>query len=151
MWDFTEKSRGRVASGTGAKPTTAGADVPTVWCRAARDSGRALDPWREPASTHAGSDPTPTVPAREFGARGRYRPGVQDALELRAFGHVVVPIAVVIAMGVARIVSVLGDYIRHHDRVEFALGHSLWSIVVFLLQVGLWWTVWSLRRVEAAD
>jgi len=74
---------------------------------------------------------------------------VPDTLEIRAFGHVVVPIAVVIAMGVARIVSSVGDYIRNRGRVRFALGHGLWSAILFLVLVGLWWTVWGLRRIDA--
>ena len=72
-----------------------------------------------------------------------------ETLDLGAFKHVVVPIGVVIALGVARIVNALSDYIQHRRQIRFDWPHSLWCGVIFLYLVGLWWISWGLREVDA--
>lgn len=73
-----------------------------------------------------------------------------DTLDLSAFKHVVVPVGVVIALGVARIVSAASDYTQRRGRTRFALSHTLWSTTLTLIFVGLWWTVWGLRHIDAS-
>jgi hypothetical protein len=77
-------------------------------------------------------------------------PETSHTLDGGAFKHVVVPIGVVIALGVARIVSAASHYIQHHQRVRFSLGHGLWCVILFLWFVGLWWIVWGLRLVDTS-
>ncbi len=72
-----------------------------------------------------------------------------DTLELGAFKHVVVPIGVVIGLGVARIVNSLSQYLQQRERVAFSWPHAVWSIIVFLEFVGLWWISWGLRHVQS--
>ena len=74
---------------------------------------------------------------------------VHATLELGAFKHVVVPIGVVIALGVTRIVSATSSYVQHRDRVRFSWAHGAWCVVLFLLFVALWWIAWGLRLVDA--
>lgn len=76
-------------------------------------------------------------------------PDHAETLELGAFKHVVVPIGVVIALGVARIVSAVSQYIQHRERLRFSWTHFAWSALLFLWFVGLWWISWGLRHVEA--
>ncbi len=70
-------------------------------------------------------------------------------LDVGAFKHVVVPIGVVVALGVARIISAASHYVQHRDRVRFSLGHAIWCLILFLWFVGLWWITWGLRHVPA--
>ncbi len=72
-----------------------------------------------------------------------------QTLELGAYKHVVVPIGVVIALGVARVVTSVSHYIQNRDRVRPAFAHVAWSTILFLWFVGLWWISWGLRNVEA--
>lgn len=76
-------------------------------------------------------------------------PNPVATLDISAFKHVVVPIGVVVALGVARIVTAISDYLQHRDRVRFSLGHAIWCVILFLWLVGLWWITWGLRKVEA--
>jgi hypothetical protein len=70
-------------------------------------------------------------------------------LEPGAFKHVIVPIGVIIGLGVARIVMSLSHYVQQRSRVRFSAVHALWTTVLFLLFVGLWWVLWGWRHVEA--
>jgi hypothetical protein len=72
-----------------------------------------------------------------------------QTLDLGAFKHLVVPIGVVIGLGVARIVISMSQYIQQHKRVRFSAIHAVWTTVLFLLFVGLWWFMWGMRSVEA--
>ena len=72
-----------------------------------------------------------------------------QTLDLGAFKHVVVPIGVIIGLGVARIVMSISQYIQQHERVRFSAIHAVWTTVLFLLFVGLWWILWGMRSVEA--
>ncbi len=72
-----------------------------------------------------------------------------ETLDVGAFKHVVVPIGVVVALGVARIVTATSNYIQHRERVRFSAAHATWCVILFLWFVGLWWIVWGLRRVDS--
>ena len=72
-----------------------------------------------------------------------------ETLDIAAFKHVVVPIGVVIALGVARMITAASQYLQHRDRVRFSVGQALWSAVLFLWLVGLWWIAWGLHQVDA--
>ena len=72
-----------------------------------------------------------------------------ETLDVGAFKHVVVPIGVVVALGVARIVTATSHYIQHRERVRFSVAHAIWCVILFLWFVGLWWIVWGLRRVDS--
>ena len=78
-----------------------------------------------------------------------YGEPMETTLDISAFKHVVVPIGVVIGLGVARIVSAAAAYTQHHERIRLSAAHVIWITVLFLWFVGLWWTAWNLRHVEA--
>jgi hypothetical protein len=69
-------------------------------------------------------------------------------LDVSAFKHIMVPIGVVVALGVARIVTQASHYIQHRERVRFSWAHAVWCTILFLWFVGLWWIVWGLRLVD---
>ncbi len=72
-----------------------------------------------------------------------------ETLDPGAFKHVVVPIGVVIALGVARIVTAASQYIQNRERVRLSWAHTAWSGVLFLWFVGMWWISWGLRHADA--
>lgn len=76
-------------------------------------------------------------------------PETPETLDISTFKHVVVPIGVVIALGVARIVTSLSHYLQHRERIRFSGAHGIWSLLLFLWFVGLWWITWGLRHVDA--
>lgn len=76
-------------------------------------------------------------------------PAPAETLDIAAFKHVVVPIGVVVALGVARIVTSGSQYLQQRERVLFSPAHFIWCVILFLWFVGLWWIAWNLRHVEA--
>ena len=72
-----------------------------------------------------------------------------QVLDLSAFKHAVVPIGVIIGLGVARIVMSMSQYIQLRERVRFSAIHAIWTTLLFLCFVGVWWILWGLRNVEA--
>lgn len=75
--------------------------------------------------------------------------GAGQTLDVSAFKHVVVPIGVIIGLGVARVVMSVSEYIQQRDRIAFSFTHLLWTTILFLIFVGLWWILWGLRHIEA--
>ena len=76
-------------------------------------------------------------------------PETHAPLDLGSFKHVLVPIGVVIGLAVARLMTATGQYLQQRQRVRFSVGHAIWCAFLFLWLVGLWWTVWGLRRADA--
>lgn len=76
-------------------------------------------------------------------------PESPETLDVGSFKHVVVPIGVVIALAVARLMTSASQYLQQRERVRFSPGHALWCAFLFLWLVGLWWTVWGLRHAAA--
>ncbi len=66
-----------------------------------------------------------------------------------AFKHIVVPIGVVIGLGLARVVMIASQYLAERDRVRFSAVHSLWSALLFIMFVGVWWILWGLSAAPA--
>ena len=60
-----------------------------------------------------------------------------------------VPIGVVIGLGVARIVIATSHYVANRERVRFSAVHSLWSVLLFVMLLGVWWILWGLSHAEA--
>ena len=75
-------------------------------------------------------------------------PESSAALDISAFKHVVVPIGVVVGLGVARMMTSIAGYVQNRERVRFGIGHSLFTILLFLWFVGLWWIAWGFRSVD---
>ena len=74
-----------------------------------------------------------------------------ETLDSGAFKHILVPIGVVIALGVARIVTAVANYVQYRDRVRFSVAHAVWCTIVFLWFVGLWWIMYGFRQVEGSS
>ena len=74
-----------------------------------------------------------------------------DTIDSGAFRHILVPIGVVIALGVARIVTGAASYVQYRDRVRFSAAHAVWCIILFLWFVGLWWIMYGFRQVAGSS
>ena len=69
-----------------------------------------------------------------------------QTLELGAFKHIMVPIGVVIGLGVARVVMTVSQYVAERERIRFSAVHTLWSGLLFVMLIGLWWILWGLSH-----
>ncbi len=72
----------------------------------------------------------------------------QQTFALSAFKHIVVPVGVVIGLGVARIVMMVSQYVAQHQRIRFSAIHGLWSVLLFVMLIGVWWILWGLSQVQ---
>ena len=68
---------------------------------------------------------------------------------MSAFKHIMVPIGVVIGLGVARIVMMVSQYVAQRERIRFSAIHTLWSTLLLVMLIGLWWILWGLSHVQA--
>ena len=59
--------------------------------------------------------------------------------------YIFVTVSIVIGLAITRLLHVVGDLLRYHDRVKFHWATATWgaSILVFILQ--LWWVGWALN------
>ena len=73
----------------------------------------------------------------------------QQTLAMSAFKHIMVPIGVVIGLGVARIVMMVSQYVAQRERIRFSAIHTLWSTLLLVMLIGLWWILWGLSHVQA--
>ena len=58
------------------------------------------------------------------------------------FEYAMVLVSIVIALGVAQLLSGASEFVRS-SRVY--LGHSFWVLALFLVHVQLWWAMWDLH------
>jgi hypothetical protein len=68
---------------------------------------------------------------------------------LNRFEYLSVLLSIVIALGISEIVSSWGALLRHRREVRFYWVHTLWTVLVVLLMVQMWWGFWNYRTVEA--
>ena len=63
-----------------------------------------------------------------------------------AFGYLSVLLSIIIGLGVTQLLTSLGRVIRHRDRVRVDWLPILWSIVLLVVFVQVWWSMFGLRR-----
>lgn len=67
---------------------------------------------------------------------------------MRAFDFVMTLYSFVYALGVAQILSTVGDMIRAGERLRFSWLNALWMLNVLLAIVAWWLSLWDLRAEE---
>jgi hypothetical protein len=62
--------------------------------------------------------------------------------------YIFVTVSIVIGLALTRLLHVVGDLIRYHERVKFHWSTVIWgaSILMFILQ--LWWVGWGLHDYD---
>jgi hypothetical protein len=62
-----------------------------------------------------------------------------------AFSYLSVLLSIVLGLGLSQLLTAIGRLIRHRDRVRVHWLPLLWSGLLFLLYVQVWWAMYGLR------
>ena len=62
-----------------------------------------------------------------------------------AFGYLSVLLSIIIGLGVTQLLTGIGRVIRHRDRVRVDWLPVLWAIVLLVVFVQVWWSMFGLR------
>jgi hypothetical protein len=66
-----------------------------------------------------------------------------------AFSYLSVLLSIVLGLGLTQLLSALGRLLGHRDRVRFYWLPLLWTAVLFVVYVQVWWTSFGLRQRPA--
>lgn len=66
------------------------------------------------------------------------------------FEYLSVVVSMILALGIARILSGLGQLILHRSATTYWL-HSLWVLFYLLIHIRIWWAYWDLRDAPPTD
>jgi hypothetical protein len=62
-----------------------------------------------------------------------------------AFSYLSVLLSIVLGLGLTQLLTAIGRLIRHRDRVRVHWLPLLWTGLLFLIYVQVWWTMYGLR------
>jgi uncharacterized membrane protein len=62
-----------------------------------------------------------------------------------AFGYLSVLLSIIIGLGVTQLLTAIGRVIRHRDRVRVDWLPLLWAVVLLVIFVQVWWSMFGLR------
>lgn len=68
---------------------------------------------------------------------------------VETFTHVRIVLAMIISLGIARILSGVASFIQHPKRNRVSLLHMLWVAAILLELILFWW--WDVRTAHAID
>jgi hypothetical protein len=63
-----------------------------------------------------------------------------------AFGYLSVLLSIIIGLGVTQLLTAFGRVIRHRDRVRVDWLPLLWVVVLLVVFVQVWWSMFGLRN-----
>jgi hypothetical protein len=59
--------------------------------------------------------------------------------------YIFVTVSIVIGLAITRLLHVVGDLIRYHERVKVHWSTTIWGISVLIFILQLWWVGWGLH------
>jgi hypothetical protein len=65
-----------------------------------------------------------------------------------AFSYLATFLSIILGLGVTKILGGAADLIRLRTKIQFFWPGALWMLLVFLFQIQLWWSLFSLRNVH---
>ncbi len=65
-----------------------------------------------------------------------------------AFSYLSILLSIIIGLGLTQILTALGRIIRHRDHVRTDWLPLLWAVVLLLIYVQVWWSMFGLRHVS---
>ncbi|HVH66681.1 MAG TPA: hypothetical protein VM716_02335 [Gemmatimonadales bacterium] len=65
-----------------------------------------------------------------------------------AFSYLSILLSIIIGLGLAQILTALGRIIRHRDRVRSDWLPLLWAVVLLVIYVQVWWSMFGLRHIS---
>ena len=67
-------------------------------------------------------------------------------MKVSAFPFLSVMFAVLLGMGVVRLITAFGELIKHRERVRPHWLHLAWLLLLLLLYFHVWWSFWEYRE-----
>ena len=67
---------------------------------------------------------------------------------MEAFSYLSVLLSIILGLGLTQILTALGRIIRHRDRVRADWLPLLWALLLILIYVQVWWSMFGLRHVS---
>lgn len=64
---------------------------------------------------------------------------------MEPFSYLVVLVSLVLALGITRILTGVGQLLQYRERMAVSGVHLLWTAVLFIVHVQYWWSLYSLR------
>lgn len=65
-----------------------------------------------------------------------------------AFSYLATFLSIILGFGVTKLLGGAADLIRLRSKIQFFWPAALWMLLVFLFQIQLWWSLFSLRNVH---
>ncbi len=68
---------------------------------------------------------------------------------MNKFEYIAVFFSIILGLAVIHILIGVAHIIRHRGRINFYLGHAIWTLNIFLYLLSIWWTffAWSILEV----
>ena len=66
-------------------------------------------------------------------------------MKTTAFPFLAVMFAVLMGMGVVRLITAFGEMIKQYERVRPYWLHGAWLVLLLLIYFHLWWSFWDIR------
>lgn len=71
------------------------------------------------------------------------------AMESSIFSFLAAMFGVLVALGIARLISALASFTTSREPIDFYWVHGAWILFMLLLYLHLWWSLWDLRVVSS--
>ena len=67
---------------------------------------------------------------------------------MTAFSYLIVLVSIILGLGITRLLTGLGQQIEFRDQIESYWPATTWAVVLLLVHVQTWWTLFGLREQE---
>lgn len=65
-----------------------------------------------------------------------------------AFSYLSVLLSIILGLGLTQLLTAIGRLVRHRRRVRTYWLPLLWAVVLLVIYVQVWWTMFGLRRMQ---
>jgi len=65
------------------------------------------------------------------------------------YSHIAVLVSIVIALGMAELVTAWGDLLRNRQVVTFYWTHAFWTVFILVMMIQFWWGFWNFNSNES--
>jgi len=66
---------------------------------------------------------------------------------MEAFNYLTVMVSIVVGLGLTQLLAGIGNFVQIRRRVRFYWLHTGWVLLLIVLHLHMWWSLWVLRLV----
>ena len=66
---------------------------------------------------------------------------------MEAFNYLTVMVSIVVGIGLTQLLAGIGNFVQIRRRVRFYWLHTGWVLLLIVLHLHMWWSLWVLRLV----